>query len=76
MPLRAISIQVTDKAARVYEAASPQERRKLDALLTLRLTEATAGNRSLEDLMDDLGRKARERCLTPELLDEILNGDA
>jgi len=76
MPLRAISIQVTDQAARVYEAVSPRERRKLDALLTLRLTEATAGNRSLEDLMDDLGRKARERGLTPELLDEILNGDA
>jgi hypothetical protein len=36
MPLRAISIQVSDRVARVYEAASPHERRKLDALLTLR----------------------------------------
>jgi hypothetical protein len=76
MPLRAISIQVTDEAARAYEAASPQERRKLDALLTLRLTEATAGKPSLEDLMDEIGRRARTRGLTPELLEEILNGDA
>lgn len=31
MPLRALSIQVSDRAARVYEAAPPHERRKLDA---------------------------------------------
>jgi hypothetical protein len=73
MPRRAISIQVSDTAARAYEAASPEERRKLDALLTLRLTEASRESRSLEQVMDELGRKARERGLTPEILDEILN---
>ena len=73
MPLRAISVQVSDQAARVYEAASPRERHKLDAFLTLRLTAATRGNRSLEQVMDELGHSARERGLTPELLDEILN---
>jgi hypothetical protein len=73
MTRRAISIQVSDTAARAYEAASPEERRKLDALLTLRLTEASRESRALEQVMDELGRKARERGLTPEILDEILN---
>jgi hypothetical protein len=73
MTRRAISIQVSDTAARAYEAASPEERRKLDALLTLRLTEASRDSRSIEQVMDELGRKARERGLTPEILDEILN---
>jgi hypothetical protein len=73
MPLRAISVQASDQVDRVYEAASPHERRKLDARLTLRLTEATRGDQSLEQVMDHLGRKARERGLTPELLDEILD---
>ena len=73
MSLRSISIQVGDAAARAYEAASPAERRKLDALLTLRLTEATRTSRCLEAIMDDLAGKAQARGLTPELLDEILN---
>ena len=73
MTRRAISIQVSDTAARAYEAASPEERRKLDALLTLRLTEASRESHSIEQVIDELGRKARERGLTPEILDEILN---
>lgn len=75
MAIREISIKVSDKAANAYQAASPQDRRKLDALLTLRLTEATRRPRSLEDVMDEMGRRARERGLTPERLDEILNDD-
>jgi hypothetical protein len=75
MALREIAIHVSDAAARTYESASPQERHKLDALLTLRLTEATQRPASLEEVMDDLGRKARERGLTQEALDEILNTD-
>ena len=75
MPLRSISIQVSDSAARAYEAASASERRKLDALLTLRLTETIGVDRSLEQIMDDIGRNAQARGLTPALLDEILNAD-
>ena len=75
MALHEISIRVSDEAARAYQSASPLDRRKLDALLTLRLTEATRRGRSLQDVMDDMGHRARERGLTPELLDEILNGN-
>lgn len=66
MALREISIRVSDQAANAYEAATPQQRRKLDALLTLRLTEAAGSSRTLEDIMDDMAAQARARGLTPE----------
>jgi hypothetical protein len=73
MSLRAISIQVSDEAAKVYEAASPNERRTLDVLLSLRLTEAARQDATLEQVMERIGRRARGRGLTPELLDDILH---
>lgn len=75
MSLREISIQVSDQAARAYEAATPEQRRKLDALLSLRLTEAVRGGRSLEQVMDEMSARAQARGLTPELLDDILDGE-
>ena len=71
--MKEILIRVSDEAARAYEGALPQERRKLDALLSLRLAEATHSSRTLEEVMDEIGAKTRERGLTPEKLDEILN---
>jgi hypothetical protein len=73
MALREISIRVSDQAARAYEAATPEQRRKLDALLTLRLTEAARSSRTLEDIMGDMAARAQARGLTPELLNDILN---
>jgi len=43
-------------------------------LLTLRLTEATRTDRSLEHILEDLGHKSQARGLTRELLDDILHG--
>lgn len=74
MATRTIAVRVSDEAARVYEAASDDERRKLDALVTLQLTRIRRPARSLEEVTRDLGRKAQERGLTPEILDEILHG--
>lgn len=76
MANREISIRVSDRAAEAYRAASPDERRKLDALLSMRLTEAMRSKRSLEDVMSEMSRRAQERGLTPEKLEEILNDDA
>ncbi len=76
MATKEISIRVSDQAAEVYRAASPDERRKLDALLSMRLIEAMRSKRSLEDVMSEMSRRAQERGLTPEKLQEILNDDA
>jgi len=46
MATREISIRVSDRAAQVYEQASHEERRRLDALLRMRLTEAVRSRRS------------------------------
>ena len=75
MATRTISIRVSDEAARTYESASDEERRKLDALLTVQLTRANRTDRSLEDVIADLSRRARERGLTEEILDEILDAE-
>ena len=69
-----IQIHVSPEAARVYESASAEERRKLDLLLDLKLTEAShEPARSLEEIMSDIGREAQQRGLTPDILERILN---
>lgn len=72
METKTIRVRVSAAAARAYERASEEERRKLDALVDLKLTEATSPRRSLEEVMSEMSRQARERGLTPEILDEIL----
>lgn len=76
MATKTISIRVSDRAASAYEKASDETKRKLDALLSLRLTEATRSERSLEEIMNMLSERATERGLTEEKLDEILNAEA
>jgi hypothetical protein len=73
MQTEEITIHVDPEAARVYRAASEQERRKLDVLLSLRLHDALAPGQSLKELMHDISRKAQERGLTPEILESILH---
>lgn len=67
-----ITIRVAPEAARAYNNASPEVREQLDFILSLQLLAATQKQTPLLDLMNDISRKAQERGLTPELLDEIL----
>jgi hypothetical protein len=68
-----ITIRVDPEAAQAYRAASEQERRKLDLLLSLRLHDALRPSGSLKELMREISRKAQERGLTPEILESILH---
>ena len=72
METKTIRVRVSAAAARRYERASEAERRKLDALLDLRLTEAVTPDRSLEEVMSEMSRQARANGLTPEILEDIL----
>jgi hypothetical protein len=74
MQTEEITIRVDLQAARAYRAASEQERRKLDLLLSLRLQDVLRPARSLQELMRDISRKAQERGLTPEILEENCDG--
>ena len=69
MSTETISIVVDADAAQSFCKASPEDRRKLELLLGLRLRELTLGRvRPLKDIMDEIGADAAAKGLTPELL--------
>jgi len=71
-----ITITVDSEAAQAFAAAPPEDRRKIEALLNLRLRELTLGSRkSLQQIMDEIGKHAEQQGMTPELLRELLNGE-
>ena len=72
MPER-ITVSVDSDVAFAYRTASREERRKLDLLVNLSLREATSCDVSLQETMLEVGRKARQRGLTPEILQSILD---
>ena len=73
METEQITIQVDAEAARAFKSASEQDRRKLEALLSIRLTEVIKTRDSLKAIMGEISQKAQERGLTPEILRSILD---
>lgn len=76
METEKITIEVDAQAARAYRAASAEDRRKMDALLSLQLGEMAQPDASLEEVMREMSREAAARGLTPEILQDILREDA
>lgn len=69
-----ITIEVDEAAAKAFAAASPEEQRKLQLLLSLSLQELTASpSRTLQEVMDDISREAEAKGLTPEILETLLS---
>jgi hypothetical protein len=76
MATTTISLEVDADSARAFLAAPAEGRRKLQLLLSLRLRELTARPaRPLNEVMDDVGREAEARGLTPETLDSLLRDE-
>jgi hypothetical protein len=73
METKAIRVHVNAEAARIFEAASEEQRHKLEALLSLRLSDITRSKKTLEEVMSEISRNAQARGLTPEILDSILS---
>ena len=74
MATMAISIQVETEAAKAFAAASPEEQRKMQFLLSLRLQALTTPQeKSLQAVMDEVGANAAARGLTPEILGSLLH---
>jgi hypothetical protein len=72
MQIETISIPLDPQTARAYSAARADEKMKMQALVSLWLRELTAGElSSLEQVLDETGRKAQARGLTPEILDRF-----
>ena len=68
-----ITIQIDDEAARAFKSASAGDRRKLEALVSIQLIEATRTKDSLKQIMSGISRKAQRRGLTLKTLKAILN---
>jgi hypothetical protein len=73
MTTETITIRVDARAAEAFNTASDDERRKLEALLSLRLLEVVQTTEPLEQLMRRISANAQQRGLTPEILQDILN---
>jgi len=70
-----ITIEVDEETARAYQAASEEDRRKMDSLLGLKLRSLTRSQTSLKAYMDEISRRAEDRGLTPEKLEALLNDE-
>ena len=70
-----ITIQVDPQAARAFASVTPEMRRKLETLLSLRLLEATRNPESLAEVMSEISRTAQARGLTPDMLQDLLNDE-
>jgi hypothetical protein len=73
METKPITVHVNLEAAHIFETATEEQRRKIEALLSLKLTQVTREKRTLEEVMSEISQKAQERGLTLEMLDSILN---
>ena len=71
-----LTIAVDAQSAEAFAKATPEDRRKVELLLALRLRELTGDSRnSLQQIMDEAGAEAQRNGLTPELLSKLLHGD-
>jgi len=71
-----LTIQVSEEAARAFAQVSPEDQREIQLLLDLRLrdlTISTPPRKSLQAVMDEIGKNAAVRGLTPGGLESLLN---
>lgn len=75
MSIANLTIQVSEEAAQAFARVSPEEQRKIQLLLDLRLrdlTDSSLPKRSLQAVADEIGKNAAARGLTPEVVESLL----
>ncbi len=72
MTTETITLEIDSEAARLFDSASAEDREKLKVLLGVWLKEYVRADATLKEVMNELGRSAQERGLTPEILESIL----
>ncbi len=71
-----IVLPIDEATANLYNAASPEEKRKVQLLFRVLIREVMLNNDvSLTQVMDEISKEAQERGLTPDLLEDILRDD-
>lgn len=71
-----ITLQVEADVARLYNDAPTSDKQKLQTLFESWLKQyAEADSESLKATMDEISRNSRNKGLTPEILETILNDE-
>ncbi|KAB8320391.1 hypothetical protein SD81_001945 [Tolypothrix campylonemoides VB511288] len=74
-----ITIKVPSEVAQAYRNATEEEREQIEAriavLLKSSMTSKLEAIAKLKKTMDEIGFRAAQRGLTPEILESILNDD-
>ncbi len=74
-----ITIKVPSEVAEAYRNATEEERKQIEARIAVLLKSSMTGKQEaiakLRQTMDEIGTRAVERGLTPEILESILNDD-
>jgi hypothetical protein len=73
METEVISIRVDAATAKAFKSLPEEDRRKLEALLSIRLSEVSRRGESLDAIMQEISEKAKARGLTPEILKSLLD---
>jgi len=68
-----ITIRVDPAVAKAYNSALDEDKLKMEWLANFQFEEFLRRDRSLIEVMDEIGRKAKARGLTPEILESFLN---
>jgi hypothetical protein len=73
METEVIRIRVDAETARTFNSLPEEDRRKLEALLNIRLSEVSRHGESLDTVMQEISDKAKARGLNPEILKSLLD---
>ena len=73
MKTEVINIWVDPEAAKAFKSLSDQDRRKLEALFSIRLSEVGRSRESLDVVMQEIREKAKASGLNPKILKSLLD---
>ncbi|MBJ7295466.1 MAG: hypothetical protein JHC73_03895 [Dolichospermum sp.] len=69
--METIAIQVDTEVAKAYQKAEPQKQQKIQSIVNDFL-KSIIQDKSLDDIIQEMQEQAKDRGLTQEILDEIL----
>jgi hypothetical protein len=69
--METIAIKVDAEIAKAYQEAAPQKQQKIQTIIN-DLLKLIIQDKSLDDIIKEMQEQAKDRGLTQEILDEIL----
>lgn len=75
MQTEEIKVRVPSKTAKAYRNAPPDEQKRIQSLITYALMSREEAAQAFERITSRISEKAKQRGLTPEKLEALLNED-